>query len=303
MQSVRETPVIEVVNLRKTFGSVVAVEDVSFEVVRGEIFGILGPNGAGKSTTVEAMTGLRSIDGGRVCVLGLDPHRQGPDVRELVGTQLQEAKLPSRLRVGEALELYAAFYQRPADPADLMSRLGLSKHSSKAFADLSGGQQQRLSIALALVGNPQIAVLDELTTGLDPNARRATWELVRDIRDTGVTVVLVTHYMEEAEHLCDRVAIVRAGRVVAVGPPADVAGPGVESYLIRLPDGVEPDIIAAGFSEVARHDDGRMEVTGGPAALTRALNRLAELGVRPTSVQTRSRNLGDAYTELTHQDL
>lgn len=299
------TPVIEVANLRKVYGSVVAAEDVSFEVEAGEIFGILGPNGAGKTTTVEAMVGLRPIDGGHVRVLGLDPHEYGPQVRELVGVQLQQAKLPARLRVGEAMELYAAFYRDPADPAELMRRLGLTKHSGKPFADLSGGQQQRLSIALSLVGNPQIAVLDELTTGLDPNARRATWELVRDIRDGGVTVVLVTHYMDEAEVLCDRLAIMRSGRVAAIGRPGELSGRSEETYLLLLPVGVDPRhaVSQAGVSHLASTGIDSVKVAGGPASLTRVLTSLAVLGVTPASIQTRSRNLDDAYAELTNEDL
>lgn len=282
-----------------------AVEEVSFAVEAGEIFGILGPNGAGKSTTVEAMVGLRPIDGGHVRVLGLDPHRHGPQVRELVGVQLQQAKLPARLRVGEAMELYAAFYRDPADPAELMQRLGLTKHSGTSFADLSGGQQQRLSIALSLVGNPRIAVLDELTTGLDPNARRATWELVRDIRDGGVTVVLVTHYMDEAEVLCDRLAIIRSGRVAAIGRPGELSGSNEETYLLLLPVGVDPGQVVsrAGMTHLASVGADSVEVTGGPTSLTRALSSLAALGVTPASIQTRSRNLDDAYTELTSEDL
>lgn len=298
-------PVIEVAGLRKVYGDVVAVEDVSFEVGAGEIFGILGPNGAGKTTTVETMVGLRPIDGGHVRVLGLDPHRQGPQVRELVGVQLQQAKLPARLRVGEAMELYAAFYRDPADPAELMRHLGLTKLSGTAFADLSGGQQQRLSIALSLVGNPRIAVLDELTTGLDPNARRSTWALVRDIRDRGVTVVLVTHYMDEAEALCDRLAIIRAGRVAAIGRPGELSGRSQETYLLQLPPGVHAEDLVnqAGMPKLSTAGADCVEVTGGPATLTRALTSLADHGVTPTSIQTRSRNLDDAYTELTSEDL
>ncbi|MGB3954824.1 MAG: ABC transporter ATP-binding protein, partial [Brooklawnia sp.] len=217
-----EEAVIDVQHLRKTYGATVAVADVSLTVRRGEIFGILGPNGAGKTTTVEAMVGLRPVDAGNIRVLGLDPHRDTWQVRDRVGVQLQQARLPARLRVGEALELYASFYPDPADPAELLELLGLTDRRRIAFADLSGGQQQRLSIALALVGNPEIAVLDELTTGLDPRARRATWDLIDHVRARGVTVVLVTHYMDEAEHLCDRLAIIDRGTVVATGRPGDL---------------------------------------------------------------------------------
>jgi ABC-2 type transport system ATP-binding protein len=212
--------VIEVEHLRKRYRDVVAVDDVAFTVERGEIFGILGPNGAGKTTTVEIIEGLRTPDDGTVRVLGLDPHRDGAELRQRVGAQLQQSQLPDKLRVWEALELYSSFYDRPADWRRLLEDLGLAdKHNAK-YGELSGGQKQRLSIALALVGNPEIAVLDELTTGLDPQARRDTWELIEQIRNRGVTVVLVTHFMEEAERLADRVAVIDAGRLVAIDSPA-----------------------------------------------------------------------------------
>ena len=222
--------VIEVCGLRKLYGSVVAVDDVSFGVRRGEIFGILGPNGAGKTTTVESIAGLRRPDRGEVRVLGLDPQRDGRAVRQLVGVQLQQAMLPERLKVGEALELFASFYQRPADWEHLVEQWGLTEKRNAVFASLSGGQRQRLFIALALVGDPQVVILDELTSGLDPQARRATWELVRAVRDAGTTVVLVTHFMDEAERLCERLVIIDEGRIVTQGSPRDlVAGQAVEA--------------------------------------------------------------------------
>jgi ABC-2 type transport system ATP-binding protein len=213
-------PVIEISNLRKTYGETVAVSDVSFTVDSGEIFGILGPNGAGKTTTVECLSGLRRRDGGAVRVLGKDPDRDGAELRELVGVQLQESQLPDKIRVWEALDLYGSFYRHPADWRELLDVLGLSAQRKARFGTLSGGQKQRLSIALALVGDPKVAVLDELTTGLDPAARRETWALIESVRNRGVTVVLVTHFMDEAERLCDRVAVIDAGRTVAVDTPA-----------------------------------------------------------------------------------
>lgn len=214
--------VIEVSNLQKRYGDQVAVRDVSFEVRAGEIFGIVGPNGSGKTTTVECLTGLRRSDGGTIRVLGLDPELAGAELRSQVGIQLQESQLPDRLKVWEALDLYSSFYADPADWRVLMADMGLTAKRNTVFAKLSGGQKQRLSVALALVGNPRIAVLDELTTGLDPQARRDTWQLVRDVRDRGVTVVLVTHFMDEAERLCDRLAVIRAGEVVAIDTPANL---------------------------------------------------------------------------------
>ncbi|GLX01065.1 ABC transporter ATP-binding protein [Microtetraspora sp. NBRC 16547] len=204
--------IISVHNLRKTYGEKVAVDDVSFAVEEGEIFGIVGRNGAGKTTTVECVAGLRTPSSGVVEFgAGLT------DVKEQIGVQLQDCSLPDKLRVGEALDLYASFYSRPADWRSLLGEVGLDPGT--AFSALSGGQRQRLSIALALVGNPRVAILDELTTGLDPQARRDIWKLISRIREMGVTVLLVTHFMEEVERLCDRVAVISSGRVLAMDSP------------------------------------------------------------------------------------
>ncbi|GAA1030214.1 MULTISPECIES: ABC transporter ATP-binding protein [Amycolatopsis] len=213
---------IEVSELRKAYAGRVAVGGVSFSVERGEIFGVLGTNGAGKTTTVECLQGLRSPDSGTISVLGLDPARDTAELRRRVGTQLQDARLPDKLRVREALSLFASFYPNPADIDTLLTRLGLDAHRDIAFGKLSGGLRQRLSIALALVGNPELAILDELTTGLDPHARQETWQLVENVRDSGVTIVLVTHFMDEAQRLCDRLVLLDQGRVVATGTPADL---------------------------------------------------------------------------------
>ncbi|RSD20143.1 ABC transporter ATP-binding protein [Amycolatopsis eburnea] len=215
-------PLIEVTDLRKRYGSRVAVDGVSFTVERGEIFGILGTNGAGKTTTVECLQGLRRADSGTLSVLGLDPAADRTALTRRVGVQLQESQLPAKLRVREALELFASFYPDPADIDVLLDQLDLRAHARRPFGKLSGGQKQRVSIALALVGQPELAILDELTTGLDPHARRETWQLVEGVRATGVTVLLVTHFMDEAERLCDRVAIFDAGRVVATGTPTEL---------------------------------------------------------------------------------
>jgi ABC-2 type transport system ATP-binding protein len=224
-------PLVEVKNLRKSYRDKVAVEDVSFTVERGEIFGILGTNGAGKTTTVECLQGLRTPDAGSISVLGLDPQADGAALRQKLGAQLQESQLPEKLKVVEALELFASFYDNPADPEKLIAQLGLGEKRKSYFKNLSGGQKQRLSIALALVGNPEIAVLDELTTGLDPHARRDTWKLIEDVRDTGVTVILVTHFMDEAQRLCDRIAVIDRGRVCALDTPAGLMATAAESTL------------------------------------------------------------------------
>ena len=209
-------PVVTVDDLRKTYGDVRAADDVTFEVTRGEIFGMVGPNGAGKTTVLECVTGLRRPDAGRVRVLGLDPQRDRYAVRERIGVQLQAAALPDAIRAGEAVALFASFYPRAGDPTEALRRVGLEGRRDVRVSTLSGGQRQRLFIALALVHEPEVVLLDELTTGLDPQARRDAWALVREIRERGATVILTTHFMEEAERLCDRVAIVDHGRVVAL---------------------------------------------------------------------------------------
>ncbi len=217
---------VEVDNLIKKYDDRLVLKGVSFTVAPGEIFGILGPNGAGKTTTVESIVGLRRPDGGTIRILGLDPQKDRDQVRKRVGVQLQEARLPDRLKVWEALDLYSSFYGTPVAWRELADRLGLDDKLETRFSELSGGQRQRLSIALALVGDPEVAVLDELTTGLDPAARRETWDLIEDVRSRGVTVLLVTHSMEEAEHLSDRLALIDQGRVSRGGHPlrADLAG-------------------------------------------------------------------------------
>jgi ABC-2 type transport system ATP-binding protein len=213
---------LEITNLRKTYGQKVAVDDLSLRVSEGEIFGILGPNGAGKTTTVECAEGLRHPDRGSVRVFGIDPYRDRTVARELVGVQLQESELPDKMTVAEAINLYASFYPRHADTEALLARLGLTEKRNSRYRRLSGGQKQRLSIALALVGSPRLVVFDELTTGLDPAARRESWRLVKELRDDGATVLLVTHYADEAERLCDRVALIQSGRVVACGRPDEL---------------------------------------------------------------------------------
>jgi ABC-2 type transport system ATP-binding protein len=213
---------LEITSLRKRYGKKLAVDDISLRVSEGEIFGILGPNGAGKTTTVECAEGLRHPDGGTVRVFGIDPYRDRAEARQLVGVQLQESQLPDKLTVAEAVSLYASFYPRHADAEELIARLGLTEKRNSRYRKLSGGQKQRLSIALALVGSPRLVVFDELTTGLDPAARRESWKLVEELRDSGVTVLLVTHYADEAERLCDRVALIQAGRVAACGRPAEL---------------------------------------------------------------------------------
>jgi ABC-2 type transport system ATP-binding protein len=213
-------PVVRVENIRKLYGRTVAVSDVSFEVRQGEIFGLIGPNGAGKTTTMECVEGLRSPDGGKIAVFGFDPVRDVYRLQDRIGVQLQEAQLQKRIKVWEAIDLWASLYSRPVDGTRLLEQLGLVEKRDAWFMTLSGGQKQRLFIALALINDPELVFLDELTTGLDPQARRAIWDLVRGIRQRGKTVFMTTHLMEEAERLCDRVAVIDRGKIVDIDTPA-----------------------------------------------------------------------------------
>lgn len=213
---------IEAIGLRKRYRDVVAVAEVSLTVNTGEVFGILGANGAGKTTTMELIAGLRTPDQGVIRVLGLDPQRDRATLRQVLGVQLQQATLHSALTVAELIGLYRSFYPRPRPAAELMEMVGLSEQKGTRFERLSGGQQQRLSIALALAGRPRVVILDELSTGLDPRARRQIWRTVEQLREEGVTVLLVSHAMEEIEQLCDRIALLDGGRVIALDTPAAV---------------------------------------------------------------------------------
>src|SRR5215813_4109451 len=294
--------VIEVQNLHKAYGDTVAVDDVSFTVQEGEIFGILGPNGAGKTTTVECIEGLRAPDTGRISVLGLDPRRDRAELTQRLGVQLQDSQLPDQLRVAEALRLNSAFYRDPADWHALMDTLGLTTKSKTPFGKLSGGQKQRLSIALALLGSPRVAVLDELTTGLDPQARRDTWELIEGIRDRGVTIVLVTHFMEEAERLCDRVALIDSGRVAVIDSPAALAERAVSEQRIQFRPSVPfDDALLKSLPEVTsviRRGD-VVVVTGNTDALNAVVSVLARNHIVAEQLRVDQASLEDAFLALT----
>ncbi|MEV0613408.1 ABC transporter ATP-binding protein [Nonomuraea sp. NPDC050404] len=297
---------IEVRNLRKQYPNHLAVEDVSFEVAEGEIFGILGPNGAGKTTTVECVAGLRKHDGGTVRVAGLDPRAQRDELREVLGMQLQSAELPEKIKVWEAMDLYASFYPDPANWQELLERVGLAGKHDTLFKNLSGGQRQRLSVALALVGRPRVAVLDELTTGLDPQARRDTWALVEQVRDSGVTIVLVTHFMEEAERLCDRLALIDAGKVVATDTPAGlIAQVGGDQRLRFRPTApVADDVLLAlpEVREVSRNGD-QIVVTGTGNLAPAVTLALADRQIVPTDLRIEQATLDDAFLALTGRKL
>src|SRR5215831_7535392 len=215
-------PVIQVSCIRKSYGATAAVADVSFDVREGEVFGLIGPNGAGKTTTMECVEGVCRPDGGQISIMGLDPFRDVYEVQNRIGVQLQQAQLQKRIKVWEAVDLWASLYPKPLDGNQLLEQLGLADKRNAWFMTLSGGQKQRLFIALALINDPEVVFLDELTTGLDPQARRAIWDLVRGIRDRGKTVFLTTHLMEEAERLCDRVAIIEYGKIIDIGSPPEL---------------------------------------------------------------------------------
>jgi ABC-2 type transport system ATP-binding protein len=298
-------PVVTVGHLRKTYANGVGVQDVSFSVGRGEIFGIIGPNGAGKTTTVECISGMRTPESGVISVLGLDPQADRAAIRERVGVQLQESQLQPFVKVGEVLDLFASFYRQPADPAELMDALGLTVKRGTYFRRLSGGQKQRLSIALALIGNPQIAILDELTTGLDPQARRETWELIEHVRDRGVTVILVTHYMEEAERLCDRVLLIDHGMVTALDTPAGLAqSAGGGTHLRFVPSIPFADQVLTTLPEVTEvgHEGQRIRVTGTGDLVSTVIRALEGADVQAQAVQVESATLDDAYVRLIHHD-
>ncbi|MES4893003.1 ABC transporter ATP-binding protein [Streptomyces sp. NPDC096012] len=294
--------VIEVTGLRKTYGGRAAVDGVSFAVEEGEIFGILGPNGAGKTTTVECVEGLRVPDAGLVRVAGLDPAADRAALAQVLGAQLQQSELQAKLTVREALELYASFYPHPADWRALAERLGLTAQLGTRFGRLSGGQQQRLFIALALVGGPRVVVLDELTTGLDPRARRDTWRLIEDVRAGGVTVLLVTHFMEEAQRLCDRIAVIDKGRIAALDTPAGLiqrsAGATVVSFTPSAPlDERELRALPA-LASVERRD-GRITLTGTDETVDAVVSLLARLRITAHQLRVTDATLDDAFLDLT----
>jgi ABC-2 type transport system ATP-binding protein len=293
--------VIEVDNLRKRYGDHTAVADVSFEVRQGEIFGLLGRNGAGKTTTVECLQGLRRADGGRVRVLGLDPQRQTQQLRRRMGCQLQEAALPDRLKVWEALDLFASLASQGADWRVLMDQWGLAGKQKASFSSLSGGQRQRLFVALALVNDPEVVFLDELTQGLDPAARRVAWGLIGAIRERGATVVLVTHYMDEAEQLCDRIAVIDGGRVVATDTPQGlIARFGGPIRLTFTPDGHDVQFLE-GVSHVTavRRRGDRIEAEGTGPVLALVAAELVARGLVPADLRVEQPTLEDVFLRLT----
>jgi ABC-2 type transport system ATP-binding protein len=294
---------VSVSGLRKRYGATVAVADVSFGVEQGEIFGLLGPNGSGKTTTVECLQGLRRADAGRVDVFGLDPVAAPHRVRRIIGTQLQDSALPDRIRVWEALRLFSVI--NPGGPPweQLLDEWGLADRRNAAFGDLSGGQQQRLFVALALVAEPRLVVLDEMTTGLDPAARRVAWDLVDAVRSRGATVILVTHFMDEAERLCDRLAVLRDGRVIAAGTPTELIEFRNRERQVRFtaPAGADLGFLrgVSGVSNVARQDGHGVQVTGSGPLLARVAHALVDHGIEPHDLRADLPTLEDAYLAMT----
>ena len=293
--------VITVQHLRKVYGSKVAVDDISFEVAEGEIFGLLGPNGAGKTTTVECLQGLRRPDGGILRVLQLDPQSESRPLRQRIGSQLQESALPLRIKVWEALELFASFTPGASDWQLLIKQWGLAEKREAVFSSLSGGQRQRLFVALALVNNPEVVFLDEMTTGLDPAARHVAWDLIQTIRDQGTTVVLVTHFMDEAEQMCDRVAVIDQGQIVALDAPQGLINAyGGDTRVIFSTD--HPDLSwleqLAHVRRITRRGS-RVEIEGSGPVLMRVVSALDEHGITPSDFRLEQPNLEDVFLKLT----
>jgi ABC-2 type transport system ATP-binding protein len=293
---------IRVDGLRKRYGDLLAVDGVSFRVAEGEIFGLLGPNGSGKTTTVECLQGLRRADEGTLDVFGRDPRTDPRGVRRLIGSQLQESALPDRIKVWEALQLFSVIDGNGRGWERLLREWGLEERRNAAFGDLSGGQRQRLFVALALVAEPRLVVLDEMTTGLDPAARRVAWDLVAAIRDRGATVLLVTHFMDEAEQLCDRLAVMRDGRVVASGTPSELVAATSRWSTVRFSAADLADLrfldALAGVHGTTREGGGRFVVRGEGPVLARVAHALVERGIEPSDLRVQLPSLEDAYLAL-----
>ena len=293
--------VIRIENLRKTYGKTIAVDDISFDVADGEIFGLLGPNGAGKTTAVECLQGLRSPDSGTIRILGNDPVTNIKSLRTRIGSQLQEAALPDRIKVWEALDLFASLTPGSVDWQKLMEQWGLVEKRKASFSSLSGGQRQRLFVALALVNKPELVFLDEMTTGLDPAARHTAWDLIRAIRDQGTTVLLVTHFMEEAEQLCDRLAIVNHGRIVATDSPQGL----ITTYADKIKVIFSTDVEDISWLEVLPQVNTltrrgqRVEVEGNGPVLAAVAAELAAHGILPVDLRTEQPSLEDVFLAIT----
>jgi ABC-2 type transport system ATP-binding protein len=307
---VSKPPAVEIAGMVKRYGAATAVDGLSLTAGHGEVTAILGPNGAGKTTTIEACEGYRRADGGLVRVLGLDPVRDAARLKPRVGVMLQAGGIPPAVPAGEYLRTLSRFHVNPHDPAWLLDMVGLTAHAKTPYKRLSGGQQQRLSLAAAVLGRPDLVFLDEPTAGMDPQARHATWDLVGALRADGVSVILTTHFMEEAERLADHVVIIDHGRAVADGAPAKLTG-SAGQLRFRAQAGLDIDSLLAALpadSAAKESPAGHylIEVPGGtvqPALLASVTAWCAERGVLPSSLQIESRTLEDVFLELTGKDL
>lgn len=295
--------VVEVAHLAKSYGSFTAVEDVTFTVEEGEIFGILGPNGAGKTTTVECLQGLRKADGGEARVLGYNPRHEAAQLRRKIGSQLQESALPDRLKVWEALGLFSSLVPGGPSWESVLDQWGLSQKRNAKFGSLSGGQQQRLFIALAVVNAPELVFLDEMTTGLDPMSRRATWDLIKQIRDNGSTVILVTHFMDEAENLCDRIAVIDDKRVVALDTPEGLIQRYAGEAEVTFSAEVDDLSFLLQLDEVHRVDrqGRRAKVTGTGPLLARVAAEIVRNGIVPVDLEVKRATLEDVFLAITEE--
>ena len=301
------SPVVRVSGIRMTYGKTVAVDDVSFEVQPGEIFGLIGPNGAGKTTTMECVEGLRRPDRGQIEVFALDPTRDAHALEDRIGVQLQEAQLQKRIKVWEAVDLWGSLYPTTVDGDRLLEQLGLTEKRDAWFMTLSGGQKQRLFIALALINDPELGFLDELTTGLDPQARRAIWDLIRDIRERGKTVFLTTHLMEEAERLCDHVAIIEHGRIIDYDTPSGLVArhcPERTVVVATLHDDAASRFQALPSVETVTGENARLTIRGrGDDLVTEVIHCLSEQRMRVTEFRTEDPTLEDVFLTLTGRSI
>ncbi|HUB92961.1 MAG TPA: ABC transporter ATP-binding protein [Verrucomicrobiae bacterium] len=297
---------VSVSHLKKVYGKARVVDDISFSVNEGEIFGILGPNGAGKTTTVECITGLRRPDAGTIAILGLNPQTDREALHAVVGVQLQSSTFPDKLKVGEILDLYRSFYHNPANPKELAHGLGLSEKLNSYYKTLSGGQKQRLSVALSLIGQPRVAVLDEMTTGLDPQARLDVWELLEKIRDRGTTIILVTHFMEEAQRLCDKVALIDKGRIMALDSPQGLIDEVTGGKQVRFtPSKPFEDTLLTKLPEVKtlEHQGRHIRIVGSGQLVNAIILTLAKHDIEAVDVQMEQATLEDAFVKLTGRHL
>ena len=313
-RNIATDPALSIKGLRKAFADVVAVDDIDLEIMRGECFGLLGPNGAGKTTTIEICEGLTAPDAGTVSLLGLNWQRAAHELRQRIGVQLQETQFPEKLTVEETLRLFRSFYRRGMSVEDVIGLAQLEEKCRSRVGTLSGGQKQRLAMACSLVGDPELLFLDEPTTGLDPQARRHLWDLVDHLRNAGRTIILTTHYMDEAERLCDRVAIMDHGRIISLGTPqqliASVGGDHIVEFAVTTQDpNTNPldGVVLTAIPGIQSHrvDAGLHQLSVGELHTTvpRIFSALAEMGLHPSEFRTHSATLEDVFVRLTGRNL